>query len=224
MSQATTTEHRTRYRRLWLAFALLMIGIAVLVFQDIAEDVREGTLRTLDLLAFSLIAAWRSPALTWLAWVFSHLLVLPYALIFVLPVTLLLLAARRCWEALGLLVIPLFALLVVNGLKQLIERPRPAPTLALETGLSFPSGHATLAVVIYGYLGYLAWRFLVRHPALRALVILLVILLILATGLARVYLGVHYFSDVVAGWAAGSGILASSLLILETMRRQQACS
>ncbi len=89
-------------------------------------------------------------------------------------------------------------------LKTWFARPRPsfADPLAVALYYSFPSGHATLSLITYGLLAYFlftslprAWE---RVPVTSAL-----ILLILLIGVSRIYLGVHYFSDVLAGFAVG---------------------
>ena len=85
-----------------------------------------------------------------------------------------------------------------------ISRPRPelVSHLATETSMSFPSGHAMLSTVTYLTLGTLAARFL-RGRVTRAYVLSLAVLVTLMVGVSRVYLGVHWPSDVLAGWCAG---------------------
>ena len=90
-------------------------------------------------------------------------------------------------------------------LKEIVERARPAEMYQayLETGYSFPSGHATLAAAFYGFCMYLAVRTMPKGWS-RTLVVTLLGLLILGIGFSRLYLGVHYLSDVVAGFALGA--------------------
>lgn len=85
-----------------------------------------------------------------------------------------------------------------------INRPRPdlVSHLVDETSLSFPSGHAMLSAVTYLTLGSLAARFLPGHTT-RIYVLSLAVLVTLMIGVSRVYLGVHWPSDVLAGWCAG---------------------
>lgn len=105
----------------------------------------------------------------------------------------------------------LFVLVAVGGgqilsalLKFGIDRPRPdlVSRLAVETSLSFPSGHAMLSAVTYLTLGTLAARFLPGHIT-KIYVFVLAVLLTLMVGVSRLYLGVHWPSDVLAGWCAG---------------------
>jgi len=108
------------------------------------------------------------------------------------------------------------------ALKQMLHRTRPTWDVPLLTarGWSFPSGHAMGSLVAYGMLAYLL---VVReaHPRRqRVAVIACAALLILLIGLSRIYLGVHYFSDVVGGYAAGVVWLAACISGLEVVRRR----
>jgi undecaprenyl-diphosphatase len=88
--------------------------------------------------------------------------------------------------------------------KELIGRGRPdaVEVLAPFAGHSFPSGHAMSAAAVYGLLAILAWTF-IRDHRLRVVGAGLPALLALGVGISRIYLGAHWLSDVLAGWAAG---------------------
>ncbi|MDY2777839.1 MAG: phosphatase PAP2 family protein [Collinsella sp.] len=87
-------------------------------------------------------------------------------------------------------------------LKELVQRPRPEGfRLAVESGFSFPSGHSMAAMAFFGLIVWLIWR----HEGdrrLRALLSAAFCIVILMVGVSRVYLGVHYASDVVGGFCA----------------------
>lgn len=104
--------------------------------------------------------------------------------------------------------------LLAVGFKLIFQRPRPLvfEPFVQELSYSFPSGHATMAVCFYGALAVLAWRFLSAARGRAALVALLG-LMILAIGASRLYLGVHYPSDVLGGFAAGAAWMAASALV-----------
>jgi undecaprenyl-diphosphatase len=87
-------------------------------------------------------------------------------------------------------------------MKALVARPRPPAAIALyrEPLYSFPSGHAAMAAAFYGFLAFSLAR---KNPRSRALIWLAAFLLAFLIGFSRVYLGVHYPSDVVAGWLLG---------------------
>ncbi len=93
---------------------------------------------------------------------------------------------------------------VIVFLKTIADRPRPPEALQLvsEVGYSFPSWHAAIAVAFWGYLVYVALR-RIKNRSIRLLLVSLTVLLILTICFSRLYLGVHYFSDVLAGFAIG---------------------
>jgi undecaprenyl-diphosphatase len=90
-------------------------------------------------------------------------------------------------------------------LKEVFERPRPeiVPQAARVFTTSFPSAHAMLSAITYLTLGLVFSRF-VPDRRLRTYIISLAILLTLLVGVSRVYLGVHWPTDVLAGWCVGS--------------------
>ncbi|MBE7076888.1 MAG: phosphatase PAP2 family protein [Clostridiales bacterium] len=90
--------------------------------------------------------------------------------------------------------------------KHIIERPRPDIKLIAETGFSFPSGHAMMSITLYGFLLY-AVIVNINKTWLKSLLATLLVGMIAVSGLSRVYLGVHYLSDVIAGYALGLAIL-----------------
>ena len=107
-------------------------------------------------------------------------------------------------------------------LKGLFARPRPffEHPLLVETSYSFPSGHAMESFVLYGMLAYFAVLALESWRA-RTAVVFGAALLVLLIGFSRMYLGVHYFSDVVAGYAAGGVWLSTLITGAETIRRSK---
>jgi len=95
---------------------------------------------------------------------------------------------------------------VMKFLKDLVGRERPAgEQLTTATGMSFPSGHAMLSLVFYGFIAYLL---LIRSPSIYGkLVGYILVVMIGLIGLSRIYLNVHYATDVAAGFVLGSVIL-----------------
>jgi len=85
-------------------------------------------------------------------------------------------------------------------LKSIFQRPRPTQLpLIIENGYSFPSGHSMISMAFYGYLIYLTYQ-KVKNPYMKWGIITFLSLLILIIGLSRIYLGVHYLTDVLAGF------------------------
>jgi undecaprenyl-diphosphatase len=91
-----------------------------------------------------------------------------------------------------------------QALKFSFRRTRPtfANPLVVAHGFSFPSGHAMGSLIGFGLLAYLMAR-MTRRPKLRVAIVVIACSLIVGVGLSRLYLGAHFFSDVVAGYAAG---------------------
>ena len=92
--------------------------------------------------------------------------------------------------------------------KILVARGRPLPTLAAidVPGYSFPSMHAALAIALYGFLAFMAWK-LLHPPHHRLATMIMISTLALLIGFSRLYLGVHYPSDVLAGFVIGGFFL-----------------
>jgi undecaprenyl-diphosphatase len=117
-----------------------------------------------------------------------------------------------------LVVTPLGGGIVDSLVKIAVNRPRPIVDhpVATALGKSFPSGHAMSSVVTYGALLLV---FLPLVPAARRhLTVVLVTVLVLAIGLSRLFLGVHFVSDVIGGWALGLAWLLGAVAAFETWR------
>ncbi len=109
--------------------------------------------------------------------------------------------------------------LLNHSLKQVFARVRPLHSdgLALAQGFSFPSGHSSGALVAYGMLAYLALRLLPARWHLPAL--LTAVAIVFSVGASRLFLRVHFASDVVAGFMSGVGWFALCIMSMEFLRR-----
>ena len=139
----------------------------------------------------------------------------------------LLLAGRRRWILLAGWVAALAGGgLLQAALKSVIQRPRPpyAAAFLRHYTWSFPSGHAMVALIGYGMLAYVLVVLAIHRRALQIAVVLGAALLIVAIGVSRLYLGVHYFSDVVGGYAAGVLWLSATISGVEVARRLKTVS
>lgn len=105
-------------------------------------------------------------------------------------------------------------------LKELIHRARPLNGLISETSFSFPSAHAVVSVVFYGFVIYLLWQN-IKNAKVRALKIFIGAALVAAIGFSRLYLGAHYFSDVLAGYLIGIIWLAIGIFLSVNLPRRR---
>lgn len=96
---------------------------------------------------------------------------------------------------------------VVALVKNIIQRARPSyvPHLVDQGGYSFPSGHATGAVLAWGTLAFLIWYYFKdKYPKMMPYSIGFTFFMVVAISASRLYLGVHYLSDIIAGWSIGA--------------------
>ena len=109
---------------------------------------------------------------------------------------------------------------LVNIIKNLVDRERPSSTVAIEAayGYSFPSGHAAGAVVTFGVIAFMATTTLQSRGG-RIALWTGAALLALGVSCSRVYLGVHYLSDILAAWAIGISWLTTLVVSVSVMQR-----
>ena len=104
--------------------------------------------------------------------------------------------------------------------KNIVQRPRPiGHRLINETGYSLPSGHSMVSMAFYGYLIFLIYRY-VKNKKLKISLIVILSLLIILIGLSRVYLGVHYTTDVLAGYLLGISYLVVYVYIVNKIKNK----
>src|SRR5215213_9504913 len=127
---------------------------------------------------------------------------------FLIPANLILIAyflfiKKHKWYSIKIPAIALSSLGLMFLLKGMFDRERPlVPLLFHAKGLSFPSGHALMSVTFYGLVIYMIFKG-VKNPSLKWTLISLLIILIMIVGMSRVYLRVHYATDVIAGYCIG---------------------
>lgn len=110
---------------------------------------------------------------------------------------------RRQFDEIKILIVACLGALVLNqGMKLIFARPRPVlwPSLVHETSFGFPSGHALGSMVLYGLLAYF---YAIRRPQYARQIYIGATILIGLIGLSRLYLGVHFPTDIIAGYGMG---------------------
>ena len=209
---------------------LLIASLAIWAFVALADKVAEGDTLRFDEWAVRSLRRANDPAQPigprWLAEVGRDLT----ALGGVAVLALLTLAVtgflwlRRMYGAMWLVLIAtLGGLLTSTLLKNLIDRPRPelVPHLSMVYTSSFPSGHSLLSATVFLTLGALLGRF-VQQRRLKAYFLLVALTMTFLVGVSRVYMGVHYPTDVLAGWAAGLAWALLCWLIARSLQRRGA--
>jgi len=194
--------------------------VCLVLFFGLTTAVLAGLADTWDRTLMLALAARREPWLTWwmklLSIAGSGLIEIPLALLLILGLVLRKRKAEAWWYAAAAL-----SGWALSGLaKAAVHRPRPhvIPRLMHGAGwFSYPSGHSMLAPIIFG-LGIIVWAAPWPSPALRRAALVLAALFALGIGFSRVYLGVHYPSDVVGGLLLGTTWSALALLWWERIR------
>lgn len=199
---------------LGVTLAFVATVLALWAFLGVVDSVTEqDDLFRFDAGAHAAVYAFVGPRREGLVWAVTWLGNNATIIAFVALTAAALLAARRRDLALRVVLASGVGGLVVLGLKSLFQRARPLEQVVPAQGFSLPSGHAFASTVFYGMLVYLVWR-LTDRPWARALAVALGLFVIGAVGLSRVYLNVHFLTDVVAGWAAGTAWLVAVLLVV----------
>ncbi|HUQ64962.1 MAG TPA: phosphatase PAP2 family protein [Flavitalea sp.] len=126
---------------------------------------------------------------------------------------------KHRWYSLSVPVVSLGSYLVLWSLKQYFSRVRPDdPVFKAAMGFSFPSGHAMSAMTFYGLIIYLVWKN-VENVTFKWILTFLLIIFIHLIGFSRIYLRVHYASDVIGGFSLGLIWVVLSLLIMHFVER-----
>jgi undecaprenyl-diphosphatase len=199
-----------------LLFSLLLfaVAVAILVFL-LRKHMRKY--KPLDIAIFDRIHPTVNSAMNsfmlFITFLGKHQFLIPANLILIIYF---LFIPDKSWFSVRVAAISLSSLVLMFLLKYLFQRKRPlSPLLKAAKGLSFPSGHAIMSVTFYGLLLYILFQS-VNIDWLKSVLAILLAVLILLIGYSRVYLRVHYASDVLAGFIIGLIWLFISLSVLNT--------
>lgn len=189
---------------LTVIIALILVVGGINLFIELTDTLPTETLAAYDQNITDYVISHRSPALTNYFIFVTHVGdIYGYLVVLVASVLISLLVFKR-WKYVAQITIVLALSAVSNMiLKRFIDRARPGieHLVSVET-LSYPSGHAMSAMAFYGFVIYLFYRFKM-NLFLKVMVMLLLFLLILSIGISRIYLGVHFPSDIAGGFIAG---------------------
>jgi undecaprenyl-diphosphatase len=204
----------------------LIIGLLITIFCSwlfyaIAEDVVEqDDLVHFDVVTANALHAAATPSSTTVFQAISWL-GLPGVWYFGAAIAVYFLSRHQKLNLAALGMALLGGIILNSTLKLLFARERPyfADPLVIEQNFSFPSGHAMMSLIGYGIFTYFLLRGL-KNGYARFLLMIGVIILVILIGTSRVTLGVHYLSDVIAGFAAGGFWLTACMIALSTLRRR----
>jgi len=194
-----------RYRRKPSFLQLLPAGVLVIFFAALAWTVVLNKTAAFDHAVIQFVRQFTGPFLTLLMTSMTFFgntstlyIIVPVFII------LLIIARRPIAEPLLLTVSTLGGWFLIEELKILFHRSRPNNNpLVPASGFSFPSGHSLMSIVVYGCLALIIYSYFRRSASIRGLIALVAVLFIIMIGVSRIYLGVHYPTDVLGGFAVG---------------------
>lgn len=206
---------------LHLTIGVIITAIFVFFFFSILQDLigREPLIQA-DLRIISFLQILRVPVWNNIMLFITYMGNGPLLFLAVFLTAIILLLRSRWHYVIALLVSIVFGEMFLWIIKNWIERPRPPITNALlpVAGYSFPSGHAFVAFSFYGLLFYFLGR-TAKGKVRKAFITALGVAVIFAIGFSRIYLGVHWLSDVLASYASGAALLTVIITALEINRK-----
>lgn len=187
----------------------IILFVCIIIVMDLIEDIFEYEKLKVDIITYKLVVEnMRNGVLTQI-FKFITFLGSQYVVISVCILAFIFIKNKKVPIAITLNLIISTALNVL--LKNIINRPRPdGYRIISETGYSFPSGHSMISMAFYGLILYIVFKN-VKNKNIRNLLTVLIAILIFLIGFSRIYLGVHYVSDVLGGF-----IISIAYLILFT--------
>lgn len=205
---------------IFLVAGVVIAAIGTWLFAEIAEKVIAGRTQAFDEAVLRWIGARHTPMLDGAMLEITALGTATVVMMIVCIAAMFLTLTRHRYSALLLLVATIGGLLLDLVLKLRFNRPRPHIFTwgAQAVSSSFPSGHAMSATIVYATVAYLAAR-LQKHRWSRWLTMLFAAVVIVLISFSRLYLGVHYPSDVLAGAVVGLAWAAFCMATLEAIQR-----
>jgi undecaprenyl-diphosphatase len=193
----------------FMTLSFLFAAGAIIIFAQLADEVLEGDTQAFDEAVLQWFQGHRTPGLNRVAMEVTALGSGTVIIMVVLLASVFLWLSKHKWSVYVLLLVVFGGKLLNTLLKGGFGRDRPSIVEAVAdvSSQSFPSGHAMSSIVAYGSIAYLMGR-LEPSKRLRYAIWTVAILLVLVIGVTRMYLGVHYPSDIIGGYIAGAAWIA----------------
>ena len=182
----------------------IILLLSIIIFWLILEDIFENEIGRFDNAIYSVVSQHITPQTTTICKFITNL----GGVITVLVVTLCILVFIKEKKYGIYVTVNLVVITLINQLlKNIIQRPRPTEFRIIdESGYSFPSGHSMVSMAFYGFLMYWIYRN-IQSKYLKWILCIILSILIILIGISRIYLGVHYASDVIGGFCFSIGYL-----------------
>jgi len=204
----------------WEFFMLVGMALLIILFSTIVEDIGgAGLWAVADKAVNSFIPSIQTQALLKLSAAIGALFSAQMVVLYAIAITLYLLFKKTSKEYLLFGSTMLLGAFLIFIIKRIIHRSRPEMPYFIETGFSFPSGHALVAMLFFGLIIYFSLKSKKPNVA-RYSSIIFCILSIIVVSASRIYIGVHWFSDVIGGLALGFVILSISLILARVRERR----
>lgn len=179
---------------------IAFLGVLVGAFIFLTTNVMNGGVDKLDQYVMNVVKPLQSDFFTIIMMVFSFIGATMPVIIISCLLLLVIYRLYRNWHEVLLFIVVLSGSTALNlFLKYSFKRERPLSQLVTETGFSYPSGHMMAAVSLYGIITFLFWKHIQTFWR-RILLLILCTMMILIIGFSRIYLGVHYTSDIIGAF------------------------
>ncbi|MED4205141.1 phosphatase PAP2 family protein [Neobacillus mesonae] len=208
--------------RMYLIIAFVISVICVAGFAFISTLISDQQIIGFDRTIISVVQGMESPGLTTVMKIFTFIGSTKFVIILSVFLIFFLYKVLKHRLELILFVMAIAGTAIINVLlKHFFHRVRPDFHRLIEvSGYSFPSGHAMSAFTVYVMISFLLWRHITNRAG-RSILILFSILMILAIGISRIYLGVHYPSDIVGGYLASSVWVSMAIFFFQYYKERR---
>ncbi|WP_368504903.1 phosphatase PAP2 family protein [Alkalihalophilus sp. As8PL] len=204
------------HKHFMVVFFLILLSFTVTTYVVIM-----GYTATIDRYVIEKIIPTHTESLTAAMQFFSFIGdIVPVVIISLICIMIIYLTYKK-WQEVFLFIAVMIGSTAINTFtKWMIKRERPESTFVYEAGFSYPSGHTMAAMSLYGIIIFLFWKH-TRHAAARVSVIVFGITMIVTIAFSRLYLGVHYISDIIGGGLLSGLWLYVTIYVYQYMIEKQ---